>query len=166
MGRRPLYFFRNVSNRVGTFTLAAAGAEASSEALLMVVARVLGNDVAVNIAGASGNFELNVTKPLLVHLSLESIRLLSDAMYSFETHCVAGILPNDKRIAENLDRSLMLVTALVPLVGYDVAAKIARKAHMENTSLREATLAIGALTAEQFDQTVRPENMIGPAKFI
>lgn len=137
-----------------------------SEAMLMVVARVLGNDVAINIAGASGNFELNVTKPLLVHLSLESIRLLSDAMFSFETHCVAGILPNEKRIAENLDRSLMLVTALVPLVGYDIAAKIARKAHTENTSLRKATLAIGALSAEQFDQAVRPENMIGPAKSI
>ncbi len=130
----------------------------------MVVARVLGNDVAINIAGASGNFELNVTKPLLVHLSLESIRLLSDAMVSFETHCVAGIWPNDRRIAENLERSLMLVTALVPLVGYDVAAKIARKAHTENTSLREAALGIGALTAEQFDRAVRPENMIGPAK--
>lgn len=137
-----------------------------SEAMLMVVARVLGNDVAINIGGASGNFELNVTKPLLAHVSLESIRLLADALHSFESHCVAGILPNEKRIAENLDRSLMLVTALVPLVGYDVAAKIARKAHAENTSLRQAALAMGVLTAEQLDQALRPENMTGPAKSI
>lgn len=137
-----------------------------SEALLMVAARVLGNDVAINIGGASGNFELNVAKPLLVHLSLESIQLLSTAMASFDTHCAMGILPNESRIAENLERSLMLVTSLVPLVGYDVAAKIARKAHKENISLREAALASGALTAEQFDETVRPENMTHPSESI
>lgn len=137
-----------------------------SEALLMVVARVLGNDVAINIGGANGNFELNVMKPLLAHLSLESIRLLSTAIDSFNTHCAVGILPNETRIAENLERSLMLVTSLVPLVGYDIAAKIARKAHIENISLREAALASGALTAEQFDQVVRPENMTHPAESI
>lgn len=135
-----------------------------AEAMLMVVARVLGNDVAVNVGGASGNFELNVAKPLLVHVSLESIRLLADAMTSFHDHCVAGIAPNTPRIAENLERSLMLVTALVPLVGYDVAAKIARKAHLENTNLRDAALAMGVLSAEQFDAAVRPENMTGPIK--
>lgn len=137
-----------------------------SEALLMVVARVLGNDVAVNIGGASGNFELNVNKPLLVHLTLESLKLLTDAIHSFDTHCAAGIVPNESRIAENLERSLMLVTALVPLVGYDVAAKIARKAHLENTSLRAAALAMGALEEEAFDRVVRPENMTHPAKSI
>jgi fumarate hydratase, class II len=137
-----------------------------SEAMLMVVARVLGNDVAVNVGGASGNFELNVTKPLLAHVSLESVRLLADAMHSFDEHCARGIQPNEKRIAENLERSLMLVTALVPLVGYDVAAKIARKAHLENTTLRDAALASGVLTAEQFDVVVRPGDMTGPLKFM
>jgi len=137
-----------------------------SEAMLMVVARVLGNGVAVHVAGASGNFELNVTKPLLAHVSLESIRLLADTMKSFHLHCAAGIQPNEQRIRENLARSLMLVTALVPLVGYDVAAKIARKAHLENLSLRDAALAMGVLTAEQFDAAVRPENMIGPVESI
>ncbi|MBK9262043.1 MAG: class II fumarate hydratase [Polyangiaceae bacterium] len=135
-----------------------------AEAMLMVAARVLGNDVAVNVGGASGNFELNVAKPLLVHVSLESIRLLADAMTSFHDHCAVGIAPNTPRIAENLERSLMLVTALVPLVGYDVAAKIARKAHLENTNLRDATLAMGVLSAQQFDAAVRPENMTGPIK--
>lgn len=135
-----------------------------SEALLMVVARVLGNDVAINVGGANGNFQLNVTKPLLAHVSLESIRLLAEGMQSFRVHCAAGIVPNEKRMAENLERSLMLVTALVPLVGYDVAAKIARRAHAENTSLREAALAMGVLTADQFDQAVRPENMTHPVK--
>jgi fumarate hydratase, class II len=137
-----------------------------SEAMLMVVARVLGNDVAVNMGGASGNFELNVYKPLLVHVTLESLRLLADALFSFDTHCAAGISPNEPRIAENLERSLMLVTVLVPLVGYDIAAKVARKAHLEGTSLRAAALALGALTEEQFDQVVRPENMTHPAKSI
>ncbi|HRI64021.1 MAG TPA: class II fumarate hydratase [Polyangium sp.] len=137
-----------------------------SEALLMIAARVLGNGVAIQVAGASGNFQLNVTKPLLVHVCLESIRLLADGMQSFHDHCAVGIAPNEARMAENLERSLMLVTALVPLVGYDVAAKIARRAHADNTSLREAALAMGVLTAEQFDQVVRPENMTHPAKSI
>jgi fumarate hydratase, class II len=137
-----------------------------SEAMLMVVARVLGNDVAVNIGGASGNFELNVCKPLLVHVTLESLKLLADAIESFNSHCAAGIQPNQQRIAENLERSLMLVTALVPLVGYDVAAKIARKAHAENTSLRVAALSMGALGEDEFDRVVRPENMTHPAKSI
>jgi fumarate hydratase class II len=99
-------------------------------------------------------------------VSLESIRLLSGAMQSFHEHCAIGIEPNESRIAENLDRSLMLVTALVPLVGYDAAAKIARKAQMENSTLRNAALAAGVLTAEQFDAAVRPENMTGPVKSI
>ena len=137
-----------------------------SEALLMVTARVLGNDVAVNVAGASGNFELNVMKPLLAHVSLESIRLLADAIRSFDQHCARGIQPNEQRIAENLERSLMLVTALVPLLGYEAAAKIARKAHVENSTLRDAALSLGLLSAEQFDAVVCPADMTGPLKSI
>ncbi|MDI1482320.1 class II fumarate hydratase [Polyangium sp. y55x31] len=132
-----------------------------SEAVIMVAAMVQGNDVAVGIAGAGGNFELNVMKPLLLHVTLQSIRLLGDAMASFEEHCARGIEPNRARIAENLQKSLMLVTALAPRLGYDAAARIAKKAHAEGTTLREATLALGLLTGEEFDAIVRPERMIG-----
>jgi fumarate hydratase class II len=134
-----------------------------SEAVIMVAAMVQGNDVAVGIAGAGGNFELNVMKPLLLHVTLQSIRLLGDAMASFEEHCARGIEPNRVRIAENLQKSLMLVTALAPRLGYDAAARIAKKAHAEGTTLREATLALGLLTGEEFDAIVRPELMIHPA---
>jgi fumarate hydratase class II len=134
-----------------------------SEALTMVCAQVLGNDVAVNVGGASGNFELNVFKPLIIHNVLQSVRLLADACESFEEHCVRGLEPNLARIKEQLDRSLMLVTALAPRLGYDRAAEIAKKAHREGTTLREATLALGYLTAEEFDRQVRPEEMTGPS---
>ena len=130
-----------------------------SEALTMLGAQVLGNDVAVNIGGASGNFELNVFKPLLIHNFLQSVRLLADGMESFDKNCVAGLEPNRERIAELVERSLMLVTALNPHIGYDKAAQIAKKAHKENLSLREAALALGYLTAEQFDQWVVPGDM-------
>jgi len=132
------------------------------EALLMVCAAVFGNDAAVAIAGASGNFELNVMKPLLAYLSLQSVRLLGDAMRSFEEHCARGIEPNRARIAEHVSASLMLVTALSPRIGYDAAARIAKKAHAEGTTLREAALALGLLSAEDFDAIVRPEDMIAP----
>jgi fumarate hydratase class II len=131
------------------------------EALTMACAQVLGNDVAVNVGGASGNFELNVYKPLIIHNVLQSIRLLADGMRSFDEHCAHGIEPERERIAELVDRSLMLVTALNPHIGYDKAAQIAKKAHKEGTTLREAALATGFLTAEQFDQWVRPEAMTG-----
>jgi fumarate hydratase, class II len=134
-----------------------------AEALTMVCAQVLGNDVAVNVGGASGNFELNVFKPLIIHNVLQSVRLLADACVSFEEHCVRGLEPNLARIKEQLDRSLMLVTALAPRLGYDRAAEIAKKAHHEGTTLREAAIALGYLTAEEFDRQVRPERMTSPS---
>ncbi|HTP48102.1 MAG TPA: class II fumarate hydratase [Casimicrobiaceae bacterium] len=132
------------------------------EALTMLCVQVFGNDVAVNIGGASGNFELNVYRPLITHDVLQSIRLLADGMASFEEHCARGIEPNRERIRELLERSLMLVTALNRHIGYDKAAAIAKKAHREGTTLKEAALALGYVTEEQFDRWVRPERMIGP----
>jgi fumarate hydratase class II len=134
-----------------------------SEALTMLCCQVFGNDVAITSGGAWGNFELNVFRPMIAHNLLQSIRLLTDGMHSFSEHCVAGIEPNRERIAELLNRSLMLVTALNPHIGYDKAAEIAKKAHRENTSLREAALALGYVSAEDFDRWVRPEKMVGRA---
>lgn len=131
------------------------------EALTMACCQVFGNDVAVNFAGASGNFELNVYKPVLIHNVLQSIRLLGDAARSFDEHCALGIAPDRERIAELVGRSLMLVTALNPHIGYDKAAQIAKKAHHEGTTLREAAIATGHVTPEQFDAWVRPETMTG-----
>ena len=133
------------------------------EALTMLSAQVFGNDVAVNIGGASGNFELNVYRPLIIHNVLQSIRLLADGMASFDAHCARGIEPNRERIGELLERSLMLVTALNPHIGYDKAAAIAKKAHREGTTLKEAALVLGYLTEEEFDRWVKPERMIGPS---
>jgi fumarate hydratase class II len=132
------------------------------EAMTMLCAQVMGNDVAVGIGGASGNFELNVYRPLIIHNVLQSIRLLADGMKSFEEHCARGIEPNRERIGELLDRSLMLVTALNPHIGYDKAAAIAKKAHREGTTLKEAALALGHVTEQQFDNWVRPGDMTGP----
>jgi len=132
------------------------------EALTMIAAQVMGNDVAVNIGGASGNFELNVYRPLIIHNVLQSIRLLADGMKSFDEHCARGIEPNLARIDELLERSLMLVTALNPHIGYDNAAAIAKKAHREGTTLKAAALALGYVTEEQFDAWVKPDRMIGP----
>ncbi len=132
------------------------------EAMIMLCAQVLGNDVAVGFGGATGNFELNVMKPLLCHATLQSIRLLGDGAASFDEHCATGMEPVRPRIADHLARSLMLVTALTPRTGYDVAARIAHKAHVEGTTLREAALSLGAVTPEQFDDLVRPEAMIPP----
>jgi len=131
--------------------------------LTMLSAQVFGNDVAVNIGGASGNFELNVYRPLIIHNVLQSIRLLADGMASFDAHCARGIEPNRERIGELLERSLMLVTALNPHIGYDKAAAIAKKAHREGTTLKEAALALGYLTEEEFNRWVKPERMIGPS---
>jgi len=132
------------------------------EALTMVCAQVFGNDVAINIGGASGNFELNVFKPLLAHNFLQSARLLGDAMESFSRHCVVGIVPNRERMDELLERSLMLVTALAPHIGYERAAAVAKQAHRDGSTLRQAALALGYVTAEEFDAWVRPEAMLGP----
>jgi len=135
-----------------------------SEALTMLCAQVMGNDVAVNIGGSSGNFELNVFKPLLCHNFLHSCRLLADGCDSFRKNCAAGIEPNRERIQMHLENSLMLVTALNPHIGYDNAAKIAKKAHAEGTTLREAALELGLLSSEDFDRWVKPERMVGPKK--
>ncbi len=132
-----------------------------SEALTMLCCQVMGNDVAINIGGASGNFELNVFRPMVAHNFLQSVRLLADGMASFNTHCAVGIEPNRERIAELVGRSLMLVTALNPHIGYDKAAQIAKKAHKEGSSLREAAIASGHVTAEQFDAWVIPAQMAG-----
>ncbi|MBK7980077.1 MAG: class II fumarate hydratase [Ignavibacteriae bacterium] len=133
-----------------------------SEAMTMVCAQVMGNDTTINFSGASGNFELNVFKPVMIYNLLQSIKLLSDACESFTDHCVVGIEANIVNIQKHLTNSLMLVTALNPHVGYDNAAKIAKKAHAENSTLEEAAVALGLLTSEQFKQFVRPESMIGP----
>ena len=132
-----------------------------SEAVTMLAAQVMGNDVAINIGGASGNFELNVFRPMVMHNFLQSVRLLADGMSSFDKHCAVGITPNEARIAELVERSLMLVTALNTHIGYDKAAQIAKKAHKDGSSLREAALALGHVTAEQFDAWVVPARMVG-----
>jgi fumarate hydratase class II len=133
-----------------------------SEAMTMVCAQVMGNHTAITVAGAQGHFQLNVFKPVLIANLLHSIRILSDACISFNDHCVVGIKPNTKKIANILKESLMLVTALNPYIGYDNAAKAAKKAHKEGLTLKEATVGLGLLTPEKFDEYVRPEKMIGP----
>ena len=133
-----------------------------SEAMTMVCCQVMGNDAAIGFAGSQGNFELNVFKPVIIHNFLHSVRLLSDACRSFTHHCAAGIEPNMERINHYVEDSLMLVTALNPHIGYDKAAQIAKKAHKEKSSLRDAAVASGHLTGEQFDQWVNPEAMTRP----
>jgi len=133
-----------------------------SEAMTMVAAQVIGNDTAINVGGSSGNFELNVFKPVMIYNLLQSIRLLADSCRSFNDHCVAGIEPNKTQIEKHLNGSLMLVTALNPHIGYDNAAKVAKKAYQENTTLKESAVALGLLTDEEFDEKVRPEKMTGP----
>ena len=133
-----------------------------SEAMTMVAAQVIGNDTAINVGGSSGNFELNVFKPVMIYNLLQSIRLLADSCRSFNDHCVVGIEPNKTQIEKHLNGSLMLVTALNPHIGYDNAAKVAKKAYQENTTLKESAVALGLLTADEFDEKVRPEKMTGP----
>jgi fumarate hydratase class II len=132
-----------------------------AEALTMLCCQVFGNDVAVNFGGASGQFELNVFRPMIAHNVLQSVRLLSDGARSFAVHCVAGITANEARIREGLERSLMLVTALTPHIGYDRAAQIAKHAHAHGLTLRQAALSLGHVTGEEFDRWVRPERMLG-----
>jgi fumarate hydratase class II len=128
----------------------------------MICAQVLGNDVALNFGGASGNFELNVFKPLIIYNFLHSAALLIGGIEGFTRHCIAGLTPNRERIDQLMRNSLMLVTALNPHIGYDNAAKIARKAHAEGTTLREAALALGLVSAEDFDRWIQPRDMINP----
>jgi fumarate hydratase, class II len=134
------------------------------EAMTMVAAQVMGNDVAISIGGSNGHFELNVFKPLMIANFLQSARLIGDACVSFNDNCAIGIEPNTPFIKRHLENSLMLVTALNPYIGYENAAAIAKKAHKEGTSLREAALALGLLTNDQFDEWVKPEDMIGSLK--
>ena len=129
----------------------------------MLCCQVFGNDVAINFGGASGNFELNVFKPLIAHNFLQSVRLLTDGMTSFDEHCAQGIEANRERIAELMERSLMLVTALTPHIGYDKAAQIAKHAHHDGTTLKQAALSLGFVTAEEFDRWVQPVDMTHPA---
>jgi fumarate hydratase class II len=133
-----------------------------AEALTMGACQVMGNDVSINFGGAQGHLELNVFKPVIAHAFLQSVRLLADGMESFEHHCARGIEPDHERIAFLLHGSLMLVTALAPRIGYDKAAQIAKKAHHEGTGLREAAVALGFVSEQQYDEWVRPEAMVGP----
>jgi fumarate hydratase class II len=134
------------------------------EAMTMVCTQVMGNDVTIGIAGSQGNFELNVYKPVMAYNLLQSIRLLGDACQSFNDHCAVGIEPNLDTIDDKLRRSLMLVTALNPLIGYDNAARVAKHAYKSDTTLREAVIELGLLTGEQFDEAINPEDMVGPLK--
>ena len=133
-----------------------------AEALTMLAAQVIGNDTAVAIGGASGHLELNVYKPMIIHAFLQSARLLADGCRSFEEHCARGIEPNEERIRDLVEGSLMLVTALAPHIGYDRAAEIAKKAHHDGTTLREAALALGYVSADDFERWVRADSMIAP----
>jgi fumarate hydratase class II len=134
------------------------------EAMTMVCTQVLGNDACIGIAGSQGNFELNVFKPVMAFNLIQSTRLLADASESFNEHCAVGIEPNRETIDEKLHRSLMLVTALNPKIGYDNAAKVAKHAYKSNSTLREAAIELGLLSGEEFDEAVKPEEMVGPLK--
>ncbi len=160
--RSGLAEIRIPENEPGSSIMPGKVNPTQSEALTMVCAQVFGNDVAVTIGGASGNFELNVYKPLIIANYLRSVHLLADACESFEEHCARGIEPDLEKIREHVGRSLMLVTALAPRIGYDKAAAIAKKAHKEGTTLKEAAISLGHVTADEFDRDVRPENMVGP----
>jgi fumarate hydratase class II len=130
----------------------------------MIAAQVMGSDTTITFAGASGNFELNVYKPVIIYNLLQSVRLLSDGCRSFGEKCVAGITANEETIAGYVQDSLMLVTALNPHIGYDTAAQIAKQAHVQGTTLKEAAVSLGLLTAEEFDRFVVPKDMTGPRK--
>ncbi|HWM42817.1 MAG TPA: class II fumarate hydratase [Burkholderiales bacterium] len=162
--RSGLAELRIPENEPGSSIMPGKVNPTQAEALTMLCAQVIGNDVAVAIGGASGHLELNVYKPMIIHAFLQSARLLADGCRSFEEHCARGIEPNEARIAELLERSLMLVTALAPHVGYDRAAEIAKKAHRDGTTLREAALALGYVSAQDFDRWVRADAMIAPKR--
>ena len=158
--RSGLGEIRIPANEPGSSIMPGKVNPTQTEALTMLCSQVFGNDVALNIGGASGNFELNVFKPLIAHNFLQTVRLLTDGMRSFAVHCVQGIVPDEQRIGELMSRSLMLVTALTPHIGYDRAARIARQAHRDGTTLKEAALASGWVSEADFDQWVRPEDMV------
>jgi fumarate hydratase class II len=165
MGSGPRCGFFEISlpeNEPGSSIMPGKVNPTQAEAMTMVATQVMGNNVAVTIAGSQGHFELNVFKPVIIHNVLRSIRLLGDAARSFTDNCVIGITANKERIKELVENSLMLVTALNPHVGYDNAAKIAKKAHAEGKSLKQAAVELGLLTAEKFDQLVKPQDMTHP----
>ena len=152
------------SNEPGSSNMPGKVNPTQAEALTMVCAQVMGNDTTISVAGSSGHFELNVFKPVMINALLQSATLIADACRSFNDHCVIGIEPNITRVGENLLNSLMLVTALNPHIGYENAAKIAKKAHADHSSLKKAALDLGLLTEQQFDEWVVPGDMIGPMK--
>ena len=152
------------SNEPGSSIMPGKINPTQAEALTMVAAQVMGNDTTLTVAGASGNFELNVYRPVIAMNLLQSIRLLGDVCDSFAKNCVVGIEPNLDRIDHNLRNSLMLVTGLTPYIGYDKAAEVAKKAHADNTTLRETIIKLGYMTGEEFDERVKPEEMVSPAK--
>ena len=149
------------SNEPGSSIMPGKVNPTQAEALTMVCAQVMGNDVAVSVGGSNGHFELNVFKPMMAFNVLMSARLIGEACKSFDEHCAVGIEPNHVRIKQNLDNSLMLVTALNTKIGYEKAAKIAKTAHENGTTLKEESVNLGYLTAEEFDQWVDPSKMIG-----
>ena len=152
------------SNEPGSSIMPGKVNPTQCEAMTMVCTQVMGNDLTISIAGASGNFELNVYRPVIAYNIIQSIRLLTDACDSFRENCVDGITPNEEKIKTNLYNSLMLVTALNPHIGYDKAAEVAKKAHENNTSLREAIVDLGYMSGEDFDELVDPQKMIKPSK--
>ena len=152
------------SNEPGSSIMPGKVNPTQCEAMTMVCTQVMGNDLTISIAGASGNFELNVYRPVIAYNIIQSIRLLTDACDSFRENCVDGIIPNEEKIKTNLYNSLMLVTALNPHIGYDKAAEVAKKAHENNTSLREAIIDLGYMSGEDFDELVDPQKMIKPSK--
>lgn len=152
------------SNEPGSSIMPGKINPTQSEALTMVCAQVMGNHVTITVAGSNGHFELNAFKPVMIHNFLESVDILSGAMESFADNCVVGIQPNRERIDAHLTNSLMLVTALNPVIGYDNAAKVAKKAHAENTTLKEAAISMGLVDEVTFDSVVRPETMVEPQK--
>lgn len=160
--RLPTHLFlEERRNKISSFSVGKVN-PTQCEAITMVAAQVLGNQTAVSVGGSNGHFELNVFKPMMIRNVLQSARLIGDASAAFTDNCVVGIQANTDRINKLRDESLMLVTALNPHIGYDNAAKIAKKAHKEGTTLKEAAISLELLTSEQFDQWVRPEDMLGP----
>jgi fumarate hydratase class II len=151
-------------NEPGSSIMPGKANPTQAEALVMVCLKVMGNQTTVMFAAGQGNFELNVCKPLIAHAVLQSVSLLTHACDAFDTHCARGIEAREDELAAGVERSLMLVTALTPHIGYDAAARIAHRAHVENLSLREAALADGSVRAEDYDRWVRPEAMLGPRK--
>jgi fumarate hydratase class II len=150
------------ANEPGSSMMPGKVNPSQAEALIMVSVQVMGNDVAIGMAGALGNFELNVMKPLIIYNLLQSVRLLADACESFSLNCVKGIVPNFSQIEKNLEGSIMLVTALTPHIGFDNAARIANLACAEGITLKEAAAKLGLMSAEEFDRLVRPQKMLGP----